>query len=157
MKLSILLLVAVAIHAAPIFTCTGACTPIASGFALDLLNLPGTAHDQTATLLSSEPLQSVTFFADNYPNAVGSGFVVKLDGQLALNTGIGVPVQQVITLSSQSLFQRIEFSTNEMLGWREHGLVLRISGDAPGSSVPEPGGWALMGLGLASIVGWRRK
>lgn len=168
MKTLLLLTLSAALQAAPIFTCTGACTPVENGWFVDLKNYTPyePLADRMATFTASEPINQATMFLDNAPHSPGSGFVVALDGQQVLNTGVGGLFQEWVTLflPQSQAFSVIQFSTNQMVGWRERGLVLQLRGivecdpteEPPPSSVPEPGSWALMGLGLASIVGWRR-
>jgi hypothetical protein len=157
MKTALLLIFAAALHGAPItFATSGAISPTTPNqYFVDLLNSP--AEVRTATLTASAPLTSVTLMLDNRPFLVGTGFIIALNGVEALNTGKGNLVDTTLTLTALLPFTEIHFSTNPRdVWWRlERGLVTVEAYEEAGS-VPEPGTWTLVAMGLG-IVAWRKR
>jgi hypothetical protein len=159
MKTLLLLILSAALQAAPIFTCSGACSPIENGWFVNLQNYAAyePLADRVAVFTSNVPLASVSLYVDNLPFAVGSGFVVKLDGQQVLNTGVGVLVQQSLFLTIAQAFTEIRFETNQMVGWLERGNVLRLTGVEVVPPVPEPSALLLAAAGLVGVYVRRRQ
>lgn len=169
MKITILFLSSIvgcaALHAAPItFTSSGSATQTAPDtFALRLFDGPWL--DWEATLTSSKTLNSVTLAIDTLPAGVGTGLNIALDGEQVYSSPEGVLIQQTLTLSRLlgDGFNVVHFWTNQTgyVWYGEHLTVGVTDWTKPGkeghSSVPEPAGFALVGLGLASIVGWRMR
>jgi hypothetical protein len=157
MKPLLIALFAASLGAAPItFATSGAISPTTPNqYFVDLLNSP--TEVRTATLTASAPLTSVTLMLDNRPFLVGTGFIIALDGVEAVNTGKGNLVDATLTLTALLPFTTIRFSTNlRDVWWRlERGLVTVEAYEEAGS-VPEPGTWALVAMGLG-ILGWRKR
>jgi len=157
MKTLLLLAASLPALAAPItFTATGAVSAIPNGYFVNLINLPGSANDRTATFTASEPLQALSLYANNLPFQVGSGWIFSLDGAVVLNTGIGNLVQQALTFVSVVPFTTLRVETNFAPGLLERGNLTSLEGtpwEKLESPVPEPGTGILL-AGVFCVAAW---
>lgn len=159
------LITTIGLSAAPVtFTTYGSIHEIAGGYQLDLRETIY-GPDRTATLVSDVPLSSFTAYFDNLPNHVGSGIVAFVNGQQVINTAPGALVQDYLFIASQTPFSAITFRTNFVWGWQEIFNITNIHAVEyvfdptcpPGSAVPEPGTFGLMGAALVGIGWWKRR
>lgn len=153
MKTILLITSALLCSAAPILTCSGSCTQTADGYSMDLVFAP----ERTAVLVSSVTLSSIQLYIDTYPMGLGTGFKIAGDGLVAYESGVGVPVQEWITLSGEG-FTKMVFSTHAAQDGHIKEFLTLVVGEArevPSGKVPEPGAWL---LGVAGLVGvWVRR
>lgn len=159
MKTLALLISSLGAFAAPVtFTAAGWATPIPNGYFVNLVNQFGTANDRWATFTASEPLLGISFYADNEPFVVGSGWCMYLDGVQVFCPGIGVLIQQTLSFTSTQPFNMLRIEANYAPGTLERGNILNLQGtpwNPPLNPVPEPGTFALVGIvGLVMAGIW---
>lgn len=141
--------------AAPLtFSAAGEVASIDDGWFVNIFQATqfSSSLDRTATFTASQPLSSIQFYADNLPFSVGSGWIFYLDGVEVLNTGIGVLVQQTITLAALQPFTTIRVETNYAPGLVERGNLTHFLGTPVATPTPEPSTFALMIVALVLVA-----